>query len=115
MPHPGIAELGELRDRPAGTIRITAVEHAANTALLPALPALLAEYPELNIEIIVDYGLADVVAQHFDAGVRLGEQVAKDMIAVRLVPDIPMAIVSSPEYLRRQPSRGISSIIVAST
>ena len=95
-----IADLSEFRDKPAGTIRITTVEHAANTVLCPALAKLLPEYPDITVEIIVDYGLADVVSERFDAGVRLGEQVAKDMIAVRISADIPMAIVASPGYLQ---------------
>lgn len=98
-----IADLSELRDKPAGTIRITTVEHAAKTILCPALATLLPEHPDLTVEIVVDYGLADIVADRFDAGVRLGEQVAKDMIAVRITPDIPMAIVGSPAYFRRHP------------
>lgn len=97
-----IAELSAFRDRPSGTIRITTVEHAAKTILLPALGRLLPDYPDITVEVIVDYGLADVVADRFDAGVRLGEQVAKDMIAVRIGPDIPMAIVGSPRYFRKQ-------------
>jgi DNA-binding transcriptional LysR family regulator len=96
-----ITELRELRDKPAGTIRITTVEHAAKTILLPAISKLLPAYPDVKVEIIVDYGLADIVTDRFDAGVRLGEQVAKDMIAVRISPDIPMAIVGSPKYFRR--------------
>ncbi len=95
------AELGEFRDSPAGTIRVTSVEHAAKTIIVPALTKLLTRYPDINVEVIVDYGLADVVADRFDAGVRLGEQVAKDMIAVRMSPDIPMAIVGSPAYFQR--------------
>lgn len=96
-----IAALGELRDRPAGTIRITTVEHAAKTILVPAMQQLLPEHPDIKVEITVDYGLADVVADRFDAGVRLGGEIAKDMIAVRIGPDIPMAIVGSPSYFRR--------------
>lgn len=95
------ADLSEFRDRPAGTIRITSVEHAAKTIIRPALTRLLTKYPDINVEVIVDYGLVDVVADRFDAGVRLGEQVAKDMIAVRMSPDIPMAIVGSPAYFDR--------------
>ncbi len=94
-----ISALSEFRDRPAGTFRISTVEHAARTYLLPALARILPENPDITVEIIVDYGLVDIVAERFDAGVRLGEQVAKDMIAVRISPDIPMAIVGSPEYL----------------
>lgn len=96
-----IAELSAFRDKPSGTIRITTVEHAAKTILLPALGKLLPDYPDITVEVIVDYGLADVVADRFDAGVRLGEQVAKDMIAVRMGPDIPMAIVGSARYFRQ--------------
>lgn len=92
------ADLSEFRDRPAGTIRITSVEHAAKTIIRPALTRLLAKYPDINVEVIVDYGLVDVVADRFDAGVRLGEQVAKDMIAVRMSADVPMAIVGSPAH-----------------
>lgn len=95
-----ISELSEFRDRPAGVIRITTVEHAAKTILLPALSNLLLNYPDIKIELIVDYRLADIVTEHYDAGVRLGEQVAKDMIAVRIGPDIPMAIVGAPKYFR---------------
>jgi DNA-binding transcriptional LysR family regulator len=93
-----IADLSAFRDKPAGSIRITTVEHAAKTVLLPRLSGLLRDHPDISLEIIVDYGLADIVADRFDAGVRLGEHVAKDMIAVRISPDIPMAIVGSPSY-----------------
>ncbi|MEI2296745.1 LysR family transcriptional regulator [Ensifer sp. MJa1] len=98
-----IAELSEFRDRPAGTIRITTVEHAARTIIRPTVTRLLSEYPDISVEVIVDYGLVDVVADRYDAGVRLGEQVAKDMIAVRMSPDIPMAIVGAPVYFDRIP------------
>src|SRR5262245_49084208 len=80
--------LSELRDKPAGTIRITATDNAAETVLLPKLAKFLPEYPDINVEIIVDYGLTDIVAQRYDAGVRNGEQVAKGMIAVRIGPDM---------------------------
>lgn len=96
-----MADLSEFRDKPAGLIRITTVEHAAKTIITPALKPLLADYPDITVELTVDYGLADVVTDRFDAGVRLGEQVAKDMIAVRISPEIPMAIVGAPEYLRQ--------------
>lgn len=98
-----LAELSEFRDKPAGTIRITTVEHAAKTILCPALTKILPGHPDITVEIIVDYGLADVVADRFDAGVRLGEQVGKDMIAVRIGPDTPMTIVGSTDYLRHHP------------
>jgi DNA-binding transcriptional LysR family regulator len=98
-----LAAVTELREKPAGTIRITATENATETILLPQLAPLLREYPDINVEIIIDYGLADIVAQRFDAGVRSGEQVAKDMIAVRIGPDIRMAVVGAPSYFRRRP------------
>ncbi len=90
--------LSELREKPAGTIRITATDHAADTILWPKLAKLLPEYPDIKVEIIVDYGLTDIVAQRYDAGVRSGEQVAKDMIAVRIGPDMRMAVVGAPSY-----------------
>lgn len=98
-----VAELGELRDRPSGTVRLTTVEHAAKAILVPAMKKLLADNPDIRVEVTVDYGLADVVADRFDAGVRLGGEMAKDMIAVRIGPDIPMAIVGAPAYFRLQP------------
>ncbi|HCE41092.1 LysR family transcriptional regulator [Alloalcanivorax profundimaris] len=90
--------LTELRDKPAGRLRITATEYAADTVLLPKLAALLPEYPDIEVEIAVDYGLTDIVGEHYDAGVRLGEQVEKDMIAVRIGPDVSMAVVAAPPY-----------------
>ncbi|OPH84378.1 LysR family transcriptional regulator [Nitrobacter vulgaris] len=96
-----IASLGELRDRPSGTIRLTTVEHAAKTIIVPAMKRLLADNPDIRVEMTIDYGLADVVADRFDAGVRLGGEVAKNMIAMRIGPDTPMAVVGSPDYFRR--------------
>jgi DNA-binding transcriptional LysR family regulator len=93
-----IAALGAMRDKPAGTIRITTVEHAAETILWPALVPLLAEYPDINVEIISDYGLKDIVADRYDAGVRLGEQVDKDMISLRISAELRMAVVGGPSY-----------------
>lgn len=98
-----LAILKGMRDKPSGIIRITAGEHCAVTLLEPVLRNLLRDYPQLNIELIVDYGLTDIVAERFDFGVRLGEQVAKDMIAVRISPDIRMAVVGSPDYFARFP------------
>ena len=98
-----LVALSEFRDKPAGTIRITAAEHPANGVIWPALAKLLPDYPDIHVEIIVDYGLTDIVAQRYDAGVRLGEQVAKDMIAVRIGPDMCMAAVGSPAYFARHP------------
>ncbi len=94
--------LSELREKPAGTIRITATDYAADTILWPKLAKLLREYPDIKLEIITDYGLTDIVAQRYDAGVRLGEQVAKDMIAVRIGPDMRMAVVGTPAYFRKR-------------
>lgn len=93
-----VAALNELRDKPAGTVRITAGEHPAISVLQPALKRLIPDYPDVNVEIIVDYGLTDIVSEGYDAGVRMGEQVAKDMIAVRIGPEMRMAVVGSPEY-----------------
>ena len=98
-----VTALGDLRDRPSGRIRVTAVEHAAKTILIPAMKRLLPDHPDIQVEITIDYGLADVVADRFDAGVRLGGDIAKDMIAARIGPDIPMAIVGAPDYFRRHP------------
>lgn len=96
-----LVALGEMRDRPAGTVRITAGEHAAVSVLAPALERFLPENPDVKVEIIVDYGLTDIVAERFDAGVRLGEQIDRDMIAVPIGPDVRMAVVGSPAYFRR--------------
>jgi DNA-binding transcriptional LysR family regulator len=98
-----LAALGELRERPGGTIRITAGEHSADAILWPALAKFLPDYPDIRVEIIVDYGLTDIVAERYDAGVRLGEQVARDMIAVRIGPDMRMAVVGSPAYFATRP------------
>ena len=99
-----ITSLGEFRDQPAGTIRITTVEHAAKTILVPAMKRMLLDHPDITVEMTIDYGLADVVADRFDAGVRLGGEIAKDMIAVRIGPDTPMAIVGAPSYFRSHPA-----------
>lgn len=97
-----IADLQALRDRPAGTIRLTAGEHPAVSILQPALAGFLPDFPDIKVELIVDYGLADIVAQGFDAGVRLGEQLEKDMVAVRIGPEMRMAVVASPAYFARR-------------
>lgn len=107
-----LAALSTLQARPAGTIRITSVEHAAKTVIWPALKKLLPDYPEIAVEISLDYGLVDIVAERFDAGVRLGEQVDKDMIAVRIAPDMPMAVVGSPLYFERHsPPRAPQNLV----
>ncbi|WP_395398183.1 LysR family transcriptional regulator [Novosphingobium sp. BL-8A] len=98
-----LTSLSQLREKPAGTIRINAGEHPAVSVLQPALRRILPENPDIRVEIIVDYGLTDIVAEGYDAGVRLGEQVAKDMIAVRIGPDLRMAVVGSPDYFTRYP------------
>ncbi|NNB17431.1 LysR family transcriptional regulator [Pseudomonas fragi] len=108
-----LALLSKFRDRPAGKLRITAGEHAAIAVLQPVLAQLLPDHPDLSIEIIVDYGLTDIVAEGYDAGVRLGEQVAKDMIAMRIGPDMRMAVVGSPAYFSRYPKPVIPADLVA--
>lgn len=97
-----LSALTELREKPAGTIRLTTTEYAADAILLPKLAKLLPQYPDIKVEITVDYGLTDIVAQRYDAGVRNGEQVAKDMIAVRIGPDMRMAVVGAPAYFRER-------------
>jgi len=98
-----LAALGELREKPAGTIRITSTDYAADTILWPKLAKFLRQYPDIKVEIIIDYGLTDIVTQRFDAGVRSGEQVAKDMIAVRIGPDMRIAVVGAPSYFKMWP------------
>jgi DNA-binding transcriptional LysR family regulator len=98
-----LVALADMRERPAGTIRITAGEHAARSVLQPGLARLLPDYPDIRVEIAVDYGMVDIVSEGFDAGVRLGEQVAKDMIALRIGPDMRMAVVASPAYFVGRP------------
>src|SRR3977135_2789657 len=98
-----VAAVSELREKPAGTIRITATENATETILVPKLAPLLRDYPDIKFEIIIDYSLTDIVAQQYDAGVRSGEQVAKDMIAMRVGPDMRLAVVGAPSYFRTHP------------
>ena len=95
--------LSALRDKPSGSVRITAGLHVTETILWPKLRPLLGKYPDIKIEIIVDYGLANIVADRFDAGVRLGEQVAKDMVAVRIGPDFRFVVVAAPAYFSNRP------------
>jgi DNA-binding transcriptional LysR family regulator len=99
----GLAVLAAMGAKPAGSLRITSVEHASDTILAPAVARLSTYYPDIQVEIINDYGLTDIVAERYDAGVRLGEQVAKDMIALRIGPDFHQALVGSPAYLARRP------------
>jgi len=93
-----LSALAELRDKPAGTVRINATDYVIRTLLWPRLSPILRDYRELKVEFVTDYGLSDIVAQRFDIGVRLGDQVAKDMIAVRISPDLKMGIVGAPAY-----------------
>jgi DNA-binding transcriptional LysR family regulator len=97
-----LAALSELREKPAGTFRITATEYAVDTLLWPKLAKFLRQYPDIKVEITIDSVLTDIVAQRFDAGVRSGEQVAKDMIAIRIGPDLRMAVVGAPSYFRKR-------------
>jgi DNA-binding transcriptional LysR family regulator len=94
-----LAALRELRDKPAGTIRITVDEHGFNSALWPALRRLLPKYPDIKVEVAIENGFTDIVAERFDAGVRLGGTVAKDMIAMPIGPDLRMVAVAAPSYL----------------
>jgi DNA-binding transcriptional LysR family regulator len=98
-----LAAISEMRDKPVGTIRINSADYALNTIVWPRLQKILPLYPELKIQTVVDYGLADIVEERFDLGVRWGDQVAKDMIAVRIGPDVRMEIVASPKYLAKHP------------
>ncbi|MCC3719953.1 LysR family transcriptional regulator [Rouxiella badensis] len=93
--------LSEIRDRPSGNIRLTAGEHALDSALWPVMKNFLADYPDINVEVIVDNALMDIVSDRFDAGIRLGEQVAKDMVAVRIGPEMRMAVVGTPTYFEK--------------
>jgi DNA-binding transcriptional LysR family regulator len=94
-----LASLGELRDKPAGIIRVTVDEHGFNSALWPALRQMLPKYPDIKVEVAVENGFTDIVAERFDAGVRLGGAVAKDMIAMPIGPDVRMVAVAAPSYL----------------
>jgi DNA-binding transcriptional LysR family regulator len=100
-----LAALSVLREKPAGTIRVTATDHAADAILMPALRTILPQYPDIKVEVVIDYGLSNIVAEQCDAGIRPGELVAKDMIAVRVSPDLRMAVVGSPDYFtaRKKP------------
>ena len=99
----GLAALSALREKPAGTIRITAHDHVVRSVLWPALAPLLAAHPDIHVEIVIEYGLTDIVAERFDAGVRAGELVAQDMVAVRIGPDLRSAVVGAPAYFAARP------------
>jgi DNA-binding transcriptional LysR family regulator len=94
----GVDAVGALRGRASGTVRITATKHAVSTVVMPVLPRFLASHPEIRIDMIVDDNLTDIVAERIDAGIRFGDIVEKDMIAVRIGPDIRMAVVGAPSY-----------------
>jgi DNA-binding transcriptional LysR family regulator len=98
-----LAAARELSEKPAGTIRITTLEHAAHAVLWPALEKLLPNYPDVHVELVIEQSFTDIVAERFDAGVRLGESIAKDMVAVRIGPDLRMAVVASPAYFATNP------------
>lgn len=98
-----LGALGELREKPAGLVRITTSRHAAQTVMLSRLSALMAQYPDIHVELDLSGALVDIVADRFDAGVRLGEQLANEMIGVRIGPDLRLAVVGSPEYFERHP------------
>ncbi|MBY5928455.1 MULTISPECIES: LysR family transcriptional regulator [Halomonas] len=101
--HHGLEALSELRDKPAGTLRISTSSHAADSILMPKLSPLLTQYPDIQVELRIDNGLTDIVSERLDAGVRLGERVAKDMIATRIGPDMRMLAVAAPSYFQRYP------------
>ncbi len=98
-----LAAVGELRDKPAGTIRITTTEHAAEMVLWPRLAKLLPDYPQIKVEVTVESRFADIVSERYDIGVRLGDELARDMTAVRIAPDMRVAVVGSPDYLAERP------------
>jgi DNA-binding transcriptional LysR family regulator len=98
-----LSALSALREKPFGTIRITTHDHALRAVLWPALEKLLPTYPDIKVEIVIDYGLTDIVAERYDAGIRSGETVANDMIAVRIGPDLRMAVVGAPSYFAQRP------------
>jgi DNA-binding transcriptional LysR family regulator len=100
----GLEEIGELSNKPTGTLRLTADEYAVQSVLQPVMARFLSDYPQIRVEITTDYGLVDIVSDRFDAGVRRGRLVAKDMIAVRIGPDVPMAVVGAPAYFARHPA-----------
>jgi DNA-binding transcriptional LysR family regulator len=99
----GLTAVGATRDQPSGTVRITATKHAVTSVVMPALPSFLTAHPDVHVELVVDDALTDIVTNRFDAGIRFGELVEKDMIAVRVGPDLQMAIVGAPSYFAERP------------
>ncbi|VWB14361.1 LysR family transcriptional regulator [Burkholderia lata] len=100
----GLDEITHLRDKPAGTIRLNADEYAVQHVLQPAVTRLLPAYPDIRVELNIDYGLTDIVSGRYDAGVRRGGLVAKDMIAVQISPPHPMSVVGAPAYFASRPA-----------
>jgi DNA-binding transcriptional LysR family regulator len=99
----GVDALGSLRGKPSGTVRLTATKHAVSSVVMPVLPRFLAAYPDIRVDMIIDDNLTDIVAERIDAGIRFGDIVEKDMIAVRIGPDIQMAVVGAPSYFADHP------------
>jgi DNA-binding transcriptional LysR family regulator len=99
----GVNAVGALRSRPSGTVRITATRHAVSSVVMPVLPRFLASHPDIRVDVIIDDNLTDIVAERIDAGIRFGDIVEKDMIAVRIGPDIRMAVVGAPSYFADHP------------
>ena len=99
----GLTAVGAMRDQPSGTVRITATKHAVTAVVMPALPSFLAAYPDVHVGLVVEDALTDIVSSRFDAGIRFGELVEKDMIAVRVGPDLQMAVVGAPSYFADHP------------
>lgn len=108
-----LAAVTAMRGKPAGTVRITTGEHAATTILWPKLREILPAYPDITVEVIIDYGLTDIVAERYDAGIRLGEHLAKDMIAVRIGPELRLIVVGSPAYFASHPAPATPHDLVA--
>jgi DNA-binding transcriptional LysR family regulator len=107
-----IAAVSDLGDKPAGTVRITAIDHVVNTVLWPRIAPILPQYPGLHVEINSDYRLVDIAAERYDIGVRYGDQVDKDMIAVRLTDEVPMTIVASPDYFGWRPKPSVPADLI---
>jgi DNA-binding transcriptional LysR family regulator len=107
-----IVAVSDLGDKPAGTIRITAIDHVINNVLWPRLAPVLLQYPDIHVEINSDYRMVDIAAERYDIGVRWGDQVEKDMIAVRMTPDVRMMIVASPSYFAHRPMPGSAQDLI---
>jgi DNA-binding transcriptional LysR family regulator len=107
-----IVAVSDLGDKPAGTVRITAIDHVVNTVLWPRIAPILPQYPDLHVEINSDYRLVDIAAERYDIGVRYGDQVEKDMIAVRLTDEVPMMIVASPDYFGWRPKPSVPADLI---